>query len=111
MIPPTPLFVSDQSPSRRRQVSCHITHTNPAMHEIIRANLHQAPIYSGQIAGTGPRYCPSIEDKVVRFAGKTGHQIFLEPEGLDSDWIYPNGISTSLPESVQHELVRHYSRT
>lgn len=103
---PTPFsFLS--GPITSRQVSCHITHTNMAVHEIIRANLHQAPIYSGQIAGTGPRYCPSIEDKVVRFAGKSGHQIFLEPEGLDSDWIYPNGISTSLPESVQHELVRH----
>ncbi|MSP43549.1 MAG: tRNA uridine-5-carboxymethylaminomethyl(34) synthesis enzyme MnmG [Alphaproteobacteria bacterium] len=88
------------------QVSCYITHTNQKVHDIIRANLQHAPIYSGQIAGTGPRYCPSIEDKVVRFAGKTGHQIFLEPEGLDSDWIYPNGISTSLPETVQHELVR-----
>ncbi|MEQ1888674.1 MAG: tRNA uridine-5-carboxymethylaminomethyl(34) synthesis enzyme MnmG [Alphaproteobacteria bacterium] len=88
------------------QVSCHITHTSPAMHALIRANLHRAPIYSGQISGTGPRYCPSIEDKVVRFAGKTTHQIFLEPEGLDSDWIYPNGISTSLPESVQHDMVR-----
>lgn len=88
------------------QLSCHITHTSPAMHDIIRANLHLAPIYSGQIAGTGPRYCPSIEDKVVRFAGKTGHQIFLEPEGLDSDWIYPNGISTSLPVAVQYEMVR-----
>lgn len=88
------------------QVSCHITHTTPAMHAIIRDNLHRAPIYSGQISGTGPRYCPSIEDKVVRFSGKSGHQIFLEPEGLDSDWIYPNGISTSLPESVQHDMVR-----
>lgn len=87
------------------QVSCYITHTNDAVHDIIKANLHDAPIYSGQIAGTGPRYCPSIEDKVVRFAGKSGHQIFLEPEGLDTDWIYPNGISTSLPEKVQHDLV------
>ncbi len=88
------------------QVDCHITTTTPAVHDIIRANLHRAPLYSGQIEGTGPRYCPSIEDKVVRFAGKAGHQIFLEPEGLDSDWIYPNGISTSLPEDVQHALVR-----
>lgn len=88
------------------QIPCHITHTTPAMHAIIHANLHRAPIYSGQIAGTGPRYCPSIEDKVVRFSEKSGHQIFLEPEGLDTDWIYPNGISTSLPESVQHEMVR-----
>jgi len=103
--PPTPFSFLTKAITTP-QVSCHITHTSPAMHEIIRANLHRAPIYSGQIAGTGPRYCPSIEDKVVRFAGKTGHQIFLEPEGLDSDWIYPNGISTSLPESVQHEMVR-----
>ena len=104
-IPPTPFSFLTKAITTP-QVSCHITHTSPAMHEIIRANLHRAPIYSGQIAGTGPRYCPSIEDKVVRFAGKSGHQIFLEPEGLDSDWIYPNGISTSLPESVQHEMVR-----
>ena len=103
--PPTPFSFLTKAITTP-QVSCHITHTSPAMHEIIRANLHRAPIYSGQIAGTGPRYCPSIEDKVVRFAGKTGHQIFLEPEGLDSDWIYPNGISTSLPETVQHEMVR-----
>lgn len=103
--PPTPFsFLTKEITTP--QVSCHITHTNPAMHAIIHANLHRAPIYSGQIAGTGPRYCPSIEDKVVRFAGKTGHQIFLEPEGLDSDWIYPNGISTSLPEAVQLEMVR-----
>lgn len=104
-VPPTPFsFLTERITTP--QVSCHITHTSPAMHAIIRENLHRAPIYSGQIAGTGPRYCPSIEDKVVRFAGKTGHQIFLEPEGLDSDWIYPNGISTSLPESVQHDMVR-----
>lgn len=89
-----------------RQVSCHITSTTEKTHAIIRANLHVAPLFSGQISGTGPRYCPSIEDKVVRFSGKAGHQIFLEPEALDSDWIYPNGISTSLPEAVQHELVR-----
>lgn len=88
------------------QVDCHITHTSPAGHELIRANLHRAPIYSGQIAGTGPRYCPSIEDKVVRFADKSRHQIFLEPEGLDDDTIYPNGISTSLPEDVQSALLK-----
>ncbi len=103
--PPTPFSFLTKAITTP-QVSCHITHTSPAMHAIIRANLHRAPVYSGQIAGTGPRYCPSIEDKVVRFAGKTGHQIFLEPEGLDSDWIYPNGISTSLPEDVQHDMVR-----
>lgn len=103
--PPTPFsFLTREITTP--QVSCFITHTSPEMHAIIRANLHRAPIYSGQIAGTGPRYCPSIEDKVVRFADKTGHQIFLEPEGLDSDWIYPNGISTSLPEAVQYKMVR-----
>lgn len=103
--PPIPFSFLTEA-IKTQQVSCHITHTTPAMHAIIRDNLHRAPIYSGQISGTGPRYCPSIEDKVVRFSGKSGHQIFLEPEGLDSDWIYPNGISTSLPESVQHDMVR-----
>ena len=88
------------------QVDCHITYTSPAGHDLIKANLHRAPIYSGQIEGTGPRYCPSIEDKVVRFADKTRHQIFLEPEGLDDDTIYPNGISTSLPEDVQIALLK-----
>jgi len=83
------------------QINCHITGTTQAGHEIIRANLDRAPMYSGQIEGTGPRYCPSIEDKVVRFADKERHQIFLEPEGLDDDTVYPNGISTSLPEDVQ----------
>jgi tRNA uridine 5-carboxymethylaminomethyl modification enzyme len=87
------------------QVPCHITGTTPQTHEIIRANLHRAPIYSGQIEGTGPRYCPSIEDKIVRFSGRDGHQIFLEPEGLDDDTVYPNGISTSLPEDVQRALL------
>ncbi|WP_274706919.1 tRNA uridine-5-carboxymethylaminomethyl(34) synthesis enzyme MnmG [Sneathiella marina] len=88
------------------QISCHITHTTEKTHEIIRDNLHRAPMYSGQIDGTGPRYCPSIEDKVVRFADKASHQIFLEPEGLDDDTIYPNGISTSLPEDVQMAFLR-----
>jgi tRNA uridine 5-carboxymethylaminomethyl modification enzyme len=88
------------------QVFCHITETTPAIHDIIRRNLHRAPIYSGQIDSTGPRYCPSIEDKVVRFANKSRHQIFLEPEGLEDHTVYPNGISTSLPESVQQEIVR-----
>jgi tRNA uridine 5-carboxymethylaminomethyl modification enzyme len=83
------------------QINCHITGTIQAGHDIIRANLDRAPMYSGQIEGTGPRYCPSIEDKVVRFAEKERHQIFLEPEGLDDDTVYPNGISTSLPEDVQ----------
>lgn len=88
-----------------QQVPCHITWTTPEVHELIRANIHRAPMYSGQIEGTGPRYCPSIEDKVVRFAGRERHQIFLEPEGLDDDTVYPNGISTSLPEDVQLGLL------
>jgi tRNA uridine 5-carboxymethylaminomethyl modification enzyme len=88
------------------QIACGITSTNPAAHEIIRANLHRAPMYSGQIQGRGPRYCPSIEDKVVRFADKTNHQIFLEPEGLDDPTVYPNGISTSLPVDVQEAFIR-----
>tara|TARA_R100000322_G_scaffold94439_5_gene58996 strand:+ start:39568 stop:40917 length:1350 start_codon:yes stop_codon:yes gene_type:complete len=89
-----------------RQVSCGITHTNEATHDIIRANLDRSAMYGGMIDGVGPRYCPSIEDKVVRFAEKTSHQIFLEPEGLDVDTVYPNGISTSLPVDVQEAYVR-----
>ncbi|TVQ56298.1 MAG: tRNA uridine-5-carboxymethylaminomethyl(34) synthesis enzyme MnmG [Rhodobacteraceae bacterium] len=89
-----------------RQVCCHITHTNPTTHDIIRANLDQSAMFSGAIEGVGPRYCPSIEDKVTRFRDKDSHQIFLEPEGLDSDLIYPNGISTSLPAPVQETYVR-----
>jgi len=88
------------------QLPCHITATTPAAHAIIRANLHRAPMYSGQIESTGPRYCPSIEDKVVRFADRERHQIFLEPEGLDDPTVYPNGISTSLPREVQTELLK-----
>ncbi len=88
------------------QVACHITTTTPATHALIRANLHRAPMYSGQIEGVGPRYCPSIEDKVVRFAGRDRHQIFLEPEGLDDVTVYPNGISTSLPEDVQLAMLQ-----
>jgi tRNA uridine 5-carboxymethylaminomethyl modification enzyme len=88
------------------QIACGVTTTTDATHAIIRANLHRAPMYSGQIASVGPRYCPSIEDKVVRFAGRTGHQIFLEPEGLDDDTVYPNGVSTSLPAEVQEAFLR-----
>ncbi|WP_374310879.1 tRNA uridine-5-carboxymethylaminomethyl(34) synthesis enzyme MnmG [Dongia sp.] len=88
------------------QIACGITYTSEAGHALIRGNLHRAPIYSGQIEGTGPRYCPSIEDKVVRFADKDRHQIFLEPEGLDDDTVYPNGISTSLPADVQAALLK-----
>jgi len=88
------------------QVSCHIAHTNERTHEIIFANLDRSPMYSGSIEGVGPRYCPSIEDKVHRFADKASHQIFIEPEGLDTHELYPNGISTSLPFDVQLEVVR-----
>ena len=87
------------------QIECGITRTTPATHEIIRANVHRSPMYSGQIASRGPRYCPSIEDKIVRFGERDGHQIFLEPEGLDDTTVYPNGISTSLPEDVQRAVV------
>lgn len=87
------------------QVDCHITRTTPSTHAIIKANIHRSPIYSGQIESSGPRYCPSIEDKIVRFGERDGHQIFLEPEGLDDDTVYPNGISTSLPEDVQNAVV------
>jgi tRNA uridine 5-carboxymethylaminomethyl modification enzyme len=83
------------------QIQCGITRTTPATHEVIRANVHRSPMYSGQIKSSGPRYCPSIEDKIVRFGDRDGHQIFLEPEGLDDSTVYPNGISTSLPEEVQ----------
>jgi tRNA uridine 5-carboxymethylaminomethyl modification enzyme len=88
------------------QVNCHITYTNEAVHDVIRANLHRAPMYSGQIASRGPRYCPSVEDKVVRFANKDRHQIFLEPEGLNTLEYYCNGISTSLPKDVQHAMLK-----
>ncbi len=87
------------------RISCRMTATTPATHALIRANLHRSAVYAGNITGTGPRYCPSIEDKVVRFAGRERHTVFLEPEGLDDDTIYPNGISTSLPEEVQHAML------
>jgi NAD/FAD-utilizing enzyme apparently involved in cell division len=87
------------------QVACGITFTTPATHAVIRANLHRAPLYSGRIQSVGPRYCPSIEDKVVRFADKERHQLFLEPEGLDDPTVYPNGISTSLPADVQEAMI------
>lgn len=88
------------------QIECGITRTTSASHELIRANLHRSAMYSGSIEGTGPRYCPSIEDKIVKFGDRGGHQIFLEPEGLDDDTVYPNGISTSLPEEVQAQLLK-----
>jgi tRNA uridine 5-carboxymethylaminomethyl modification enzyme len=87
------------------QVACGVTYTTPAAHRLILANKHRAPMYNGQIQSAGPRYCPSIEDKVVRFADRDRHQIFLEPEGLDDCTVYPNGISTSLPEDVQREIL------
>jgi len=88
-----------------RQVSCHITYTSEETHDIIRSGLDRSPLFSGEIEGTGPRYCPSIEDKVVRFADKTSHQIFVEPEGLHLSEVYPNGISTSLPYDIQERLI------
>ena len=92
------------------QIECGITRTVEATHKIIRDNVHRSPMYSGQIASRGPRYCPSIEDKIVKFGEREGHQIFLEPEGLDDHTVYPNGISTSLPEEVQHASGRDNSR-
>lgn len=104
---PTPVFsFSGKVSDHPRQISCHITHTNAATHEIIRGGLSRSPMYAGVIEGTGPRYCPSIEDKVVRFADRDAHQIFIEPEGLTSNEVYPNGISTSLPFDVQLQLVQ-----
>ncbi len=104
-VPPTPFSFMTESIDQP-QIDCHVTYTGPEGHALIRANLHRAPIYSGQIEGVGPRYCPSIEDKVVRFAERDRHQIFLEPEGLDDATVYPNGISTSLPREVQAALLR-----
>lgn len=103
--PPQPFsFLTDKITTP--QIPCYITRTTEETHEVIRSNMDQAPVYSGQIEGMGPRYCPSIEDKVVRFAEKNSHQIFLEPEGLDTDSVYPNGISTSLPRDVQMAFMR-----
>jgi tRNA uridine 5-carboxymethylaminomethyl modification enzyme len=102
--PPSPFsFLTERITTP--QTVCHITETTPATHDVIRANLGNSPLYAGDITGIGPRYCPSIEDKVVRFAARDRHQIFLEPEGLDDDTIYPNGISTSLPRAAQAEFI------
>ena len=104
---PLPVFSYTGSVSDHpQQISCYITHTNERTHDIIREGLHRSPMYSGEIEGIGPRYCPSIEDKVVRFADKNSHQIFIEPEGLTTNEVYPNGISTSLPFDMQFEFVR-----
>lgn len=107
--PSDPDFWTMSSLSRARvnpQIFCGITRTNAAGHDIIRANLHRSPLFTGAIGATGPRYCPSIEDKIHRFADRDGHQIFLEPEGLDTPLVYPNGISTSLPADVQLDFLR-----
>lgn len=104
---PTPVFSFMGNRSQHpRQIPCFITHTNERTHDVIRGNLDRSPMYAGVIEGIGPRYCPSIEDKVMRFADKNSHQIFVEPEGLDTHELYPNGISTSLPFDVQIEIVR-----
>ena len=103
-IPPVPFsFLTGDVP--QKQISCHITRTTSSTHDIIRANLEESPVYGGRIDGVGPRYCPSVEDKVVRFSERTSHQIFLEPEGLDDHTVYPNGISTALPEEVQAAFI------
>lgn len=103
--PPTPFsFLNTEIPVP--QISCYLTRTTTETHKVIRDNLHRSPMYSGQIDSSGPRYCPSIEDKVVRFSDKDSHQIFLEPEGLDDHTVYPNGISTSLPEDVQAAMIK-----
>jgi tRNA uridine 5-carboxymethylaminomethyl modification enzyme len=103
----TPSFFSvDTTSIFQKQLSCAITHTNKKTHKIIKDNLDKSAMYSGRISGVGPRYCPSIEDKIIRFSDKNSHQIFLEPEGLDSDLVYPNGISTSLPFDIQEQYVR-----
>ncbi|MDH5764145.1 MAG: tRNA uridine-5-carboxymethylaminomethyl(34) synthesis enzyme MnmG [Nitrospinota bacterium] len=103
---PKPFSFQTESVDGRPKVPCHLTYTNERTAEIIKNNMHLSPLYSGKIEGVGPRYCPSIEDKVVKFPDKSTHHIFLEPEGLDTDWIYPNGISTSLAEEVQIQVVR-----
>ena len=103
-VPPPP-FSYMTTEIKVPQVSCYITYTNHRSHEIIRSNVNQSPLYSGAIEGPGPRYCPSIEDKIRRFGDREGHQIFLEPEGLDDDTVYPNGISTSMPPSVQQAFI------
>ena len=103
---PKPFSFQTESVDQRPKVPCHLTYTNQKTARIIKNNMHLSPLYSGRIEGVGPRYCPSIEDKVVKFPDRNTHHVFLEPEGLDTDWIYPNGISTSLAEEVQIQLVR-----
>ena len=100
-------FLSSTKKNINKQVSCRMTYTNKKVHDIISKNIKLSAMYSGSIQGVGPRYCPSIEDKVVKFSEKERHQIFLEPEGLNDNTIYPNGISTSLPEKVQREILHN----
>jgi len=107
--PPVPFSFSTRE-IRRKQVPCHITYTNAETHAIIKSGLDRSPLYSGVITGTGARYCPSIEDKVVRFAEKERHQIFIEPEGLDTAEVYPNGLATSLPLDIQYRMLRSMQR-
>jgi tRNA uridine 5-carboxymethylaminomethyl modification enzyme len=103
---PKPFSFQTESVDQRPKIPCHLTYTNEKTAQIIKNNMHLSPLYSGKIDGVGPRYCPSIEDKVVKFPDKNTHHVFLEPEGLDTDWFYPNGISTSLAEEVQIQVVR-----
>ncbi|MBT3182660.1 MAG: tRNA uridine-5-carboxymethylaminomethyl(34) synthesis enzyme MnmG [Deltaproteobacteria bacterium] len=103
---PRPRFSDDERKNDLPQLPCHVTYTNEKTHEVILSNLDRSPLYSGKIDGVGPRYCPSIEDKVVRFKDKGRHQLFLEPEGIDTDWIYVNGLSTSLPLDIQYEMLK-----
>ena len=103
---PTPHMSLLKPPTTQlRQISCYITRTNKQTHQIISDNTHLSAMYSGQISGIGPRYCPSIEDKVNKFSDKDSHQIFIEPEGINKDLVYPNGISTSLPKEVQKQFI------
>ena len=104
--PPNPVFPRAEETAWRRQLPCYLVHTNQRTHEIIRSNLHRSPLYNGIIEGIGPRYCPSIEDKVVRFASKDSHQIFLEPEGWRTGEVYVQGMNTSLPEDIQIAMLR-----
>lgn len=103
---PIPFSFEDKLSDKEEQLPCYLTYTNEKTHEIIRKNLHRSPLYAGEIKGTGPRYCPSIEDKVVRFADKERHQIFIEPVGRDTEEMYVQGMSSSLPEDVQIAMYR-----
>ena len=103
---PRPRFSFDRIDNPHAQIACHVTHTNQATQKVVNDNLHLSPLYQGVIQGLGPRYCPSFEDKIVRFADKPSHHVFLEPEGLSTEWVYPNGLSTSLPKAVQEAFLK-----